>query len=159
MHLALTLLPNLQSTPHSRLVLQSSDLHRAPLTSTHFASIDEINTDIGPNSLYARSKLSQILFVRALVGRLETNAPPFQSPKSNAPWINAVHPGGVATDQQEQAIDAYGTKAKIGVAAIKPFLKDPINEGCKPALFADTSKDVIKDGIQGKYVGLPLLLA
>jgi len=153
MLLALTLLPNLQSTPHSRLVLQSSDLHRAPLSSTHFASADEINTDIGPNSLYSRSKLAQILFVRALVRRMTNNEPGFQSAKQSGPWINAVHPGGVATDQQEQAIDAYGTKAKIGVAAIKPFMKDPVDEGCRPALFAATSEDIVKEGIQGQYVG------
>jgi len=159
MLLALTLLPNLQSTPHSRLVLQSSDLHRAPLSSTHFASADEINTDIGPNSLYSRSKLAQILFVRALVRRMKNNEPGFQSAKHNGPWINAVHPGGVATDQQEQAIDAYRTKAKIGVAAIKPFMKDPVDEGCRPALFAATSEDIVKEGIQGQYVSLLSTLA
>lgn len=152
MLLTLTLLPNLQATPHSRLALQSSDLHRAPLSSTHFASVDEINTDIGPNSLYARTKLAQILFVRALVRRMESNEPGFQSPKYNGPWVNATHPGGVNTDQQEQAVEAYGTKGKIGVAAVRPFLKDPTDEGCRPILFAATSEDIMKEGIQGQYV-------
>ena len=153
MLLALTLLTNLQSNPHSRLVLQSSDLHRAPLSSTTFTSVDEINTDLGPNSLYARTKLAQILFVRALVRRMENNEPGFQSPKYNGPWINATHPGGVNTDQQEQAVEAYGTKGKLGVKAVRPFLKDPVDEGCRPALFAATSEDVAKEGIQGQYVG------
>ena len=66
--------------------------------------------------------------------------------------MNAVHPGGVATDQQEQAIDAYGTKGKIGVKAVRPFLKDPVDEGCRSALFAATSEDVVREKIQGQYV-------
>lgn len=68
------------------------------------------------------------------------------------PSINATHPGGVKTDQQQQAVDAYGTIGKIGVNAIKPFMKDPVDEGCHPALFAATSEDVIKESIQGQYV-------
>ena len=149
------LLPILQKTPNSRLVLQSSDLHRAPLSNTHFTSVAELNTDIGPNSLYSRTKLAQILIVRAMVRRMHNNEPGFQAPKATGPWINAVHPGGVKTDQQEQAIDAYGTKAKVGVAAIRPFMKDPVDEGCRPALFAATSEDVVTDGIQGQYVRNP----
>ena len=150
--LVLTLLPILQRTPNSRLVLQSSDLHRAPLSSTTFSSLSEINTDIGPNSLYARTKLAQILFVRAVVRRMHGNEPGFQSPKYDGPWVNAVHPGGVATDQPKQAIDAYGTPAKMGVKMLKPFLKDPVDQGCRPALFAATSEDVVKEAIQGQYV-------
>ena len=152
MLLALTLLPNLQSTPNSRLVCMSSDLHRAPLSSTKFASLEEINNDIGPNSLYARTKLAQILFVRAMVRRMENNEPGFQSPKYLGPWVNATHPGGVKTDQQEQAVDAYGTKGKVGVMAVRPFLKDPVDEGCRSALFAATSEAVVTDAIQGQYV-------
>lgn len=152
MLLALTLLPKLQSTPNSRLVLQSSDLHRSPLSSTKFATLDEINTDLGPNSLYSRTKLAQILFVRALVRRMVNNEPGLQSPKYDGPWINATHPGAVATDQLEQAVDAYGTLGKIGVKGMKPFMKDPVDEGCRPALFAATSEDIMKEGIQGQYV-------
>lgn len=85
---------------------------------------------------------------------MQNNEPGFQSPKWNGPWVNAVHPGGVATDQQEQAIDAYGTKAKIGVKAVRPFLKDPVDEGCRSALFAATSEDVVTEKIQGQYVSI-----
>ena len=49
-------------------------------------------------------------------------------------------------------MDAYGTKGKIGVMAVRPFLKDPTDEGCRPALFAATSEDVVKEGLQGQYV-------
>ncbi|MCJ1470767.1 hypothetical protein MMC07_009414 [Pseudocyphellaria aurata] len=151
-HLALSLFPVLQATPNSRLVLQSSDLHRSPLSSTTFTSVDEINTDIGPNSLYSRSKLAQILFVRALVRRIQNNEPGFQSAKFDGPWINATHPGVVSTDQQAQAADSYGTVAKAGIAAIRPFMKDAVDEGCRSALFAATSEDVAREKIQGQYI-------
>ena len=83
---------------------------------------------------------------------MQNNEPGFQSPKWSGPWVNAVHPGGVSTDQQEQAIDAYGTKGKIGVKAVRPFLKDPVDEGCRSGLFAATSEDVVTEKIQGQYV-------
>lgn len=85
---------------------------------------------------------------------MEENQPGFQSPKETGPWVLAVHPGGVNTDQQEQAVDAYGTMGKIGVAAVRPFLKDPVDGGCRPALFAATSDDIAKEKIQGQYVSL-----
>ena len=151
-HLAMVLFPNLMKTPNSRLVLQSSEFYR--LTPTHeFKDLEEINKDIGPSNLYSRSKLAQVLFARALVKRLNSNEPRFQARnKSMGPWINAVHPGGVETDQQQQAIDAYGTKGKIGVKMVKPMLKDPVDQGCRPALFAACSEDVVAEGIQGGYI-------
>ena len=72
--------------------------------------------------------------------------------KGNGPYVIATHPGGVSTDQQEQAVDAYGTKGKVGVKAVRPFLKDPIDEGCRSALFAATSEDVVKENLTGVYV-------
>ncbi|KAH7115082.1 hypothetical protein B0J11DRAFT_618686 [Dendryphion nanum] len=148
-HIALTLLPLLQKTNNSRLVLQSSDLHRAAPSSVTFQTLNEMNQDIGPTYLYNRTKLAQVLFVRELVKRIEAGQ---FGPTKGQPWINATHPGGVKTDQPKQAIDAYGTLGKIGVAAVTPFMKDPVKEGCRPALFAATSEDIVKDKIQGQYI-------
>jgi WW domain-containing oxidoreductase len=151
--LSLALLPVLQRTPNSRLVHQSSDLHRGISSSTvHFASLDELNTDIGAAQLYNRSKLAQILFIRALAKHARNGELGFDDAAAKGPWINATHPGGVKTDQQKQAVDAYGTLGKVGVAAVRPFMKDPVDEGCRPALFAVTSEDVVKEQIQGQYV-------
>lgn len=150
-HLAQTLLPLLQKTPNSRLVLQSSDLHRG-ISDVKFESVTELNQDIGPVMLYNRTKLAQVLYIRALAARKEKGQLGFDADKSTGPWLNAVHPGGVQTDQQKQAVDAYGTLGKIGVAAVKPFLKDPVDAGCRPALFAATSEDIVKEGVQGQYV-------
>lgn len=151
-HLAMLLLPILQKTPNSRLVLQSSDLHRGPNGDAKFESVEEINTNIGPMKLYNRTKFAQVLFILALKERKEKGQLGFDPDAERGPWLIATHPGGVVTDQQKQAEDAYGTLGKIGVAAVKPFMKDPVDEGCRPALFAATSEDIVKEKIQGAYV-------
>lgn len=151
-HLALSLLPLLQKTTDSRLVFQSSDLHRMAPSSIKFASIEEINQDIGAFYLYNRSKLAEILFVRELVKRIEAGQFGTVTQDKGEPWINATHPGGVATDQQKQAEDAYGLLGTIGVKAARPFMKDPVEPGCRPILFATTSPDVVKEEIQGRYI-------
>ena len=164
-HLALTLLPVLQRTPNSRLVVQSSELHRGILSSdVSFERASELTEDIGPMKLYARTKLAQILFIQALVRRAENGEMGFGSSDelgfgkirrdgkggAEGPWMNATHPGAVKTGQQDQAIEAYGTKGKVGVKAVRPFMKDAMDEGCRSALFALTSEDVVKEGIQGQ---------
>lgn len=150
----MVLLPLVLATPNSRLVYQSSELHRGTPSSTHFASKQEINQDLGPSNLYARSKLAQILFVHALHRRLQ-NPPSYIANLPNRAgtiWINSTHPGAVETPQQEQAKDAYGTVGKIGVAIIRPFMTDPVKVGCRSALFAATSDDVIKGNINAQYI-------
>jgi NAD(P)-dependent dehydrogenase (short-subunit alcohol dehydrogenase family) len=150
-HLSRVLLPLLQKTPNSRLVLQSSELHRA-ISDVKFESLAELNTDIGPAKLYNRTKLAMVLYVRALVERKEKGQLGFDRDAKTGPWINATHPGAVSTDQQKQAEDAYGAVGKVGVAVVRPFMKDPVDQGCRPALFAATSEDVVKDAVQGQYV-------
>ncbi|KAL4950404.1 hypothetical protein BDW69DRAFT_187380 [Aspergillus filifer] len=152
-HLARILLPLLQKTPDSRLVMQSSDMHRAiNAKEVHFKDLNEINTDIGPAKLYNRTKLALILITRALVERKAKGALGFDGDPKTGPWMNATHPGAVSTDQQEQAEDAYGKLGTVGVAIVRPFMKDPIDQGCRPALFAATAKDVVNEGIQGAYI-------
>ncbi|KAI9678271.1 MAG: hypothetical protein M1817_006216 [Caeruleum heppii] len=150
MHLTMILLPILQKTPNSRLVVQSSDLHRMAPSETHFADVAEINQDLGAAKLYNRTKLAQVLFIRALVRRMQNKDLGFTS--TEQVFANATHPGAVSTDQQEQAVEAYGTLGKIAVAGTRPLMKDPIEQGCRPALFATTSEDVIKEKIQGEYI-------
>lgn len=153
-HLAQILLPILQKTPNSRLVLQSSDLHRGSNGDAKFESVAELNKDIGPMKLYNRTKLAQVLYILALKERKAKGQLGFDPSETTGPFLIATHPGGVETDQQKQAEDAYGVLGKIGVAAVKPFMKDPIEEGCRPALFAATSEDVVKDKVQGAYVSI-----
>jgi WW domain-containing oxidoreductase len=149
-HLLLKLLPILQRTPNSRLVLESSDLHRGATDDVQFASEAEINRDIGPVKLYNRTKLAQVLTVRALQRRQEAGQLGFAP--GNKVYINAVHPGGVETDQPKQAEEAYGKPGVIGHTLIKPFLKDPVESGCRSALFAATGERVVAEEISGCYI-------
>ncbi|KAF8536735.1 hypothetical protein BDD12DRAFT_988164 [Trichophaea hybrida] len=159
MHLILTLLPNLLHTAkmHSdaRLVLQSSDLHKLAPSSTSFSTLAEINIDIGPSYLYNRSKLAQILFIRGLVQRLnDGRLGDGQGGEKNL-FCNATHPGAVSTCQQEQAEDAYGLLGKAAVKVARPFMKDPVTEGCLPALWAATAGEVKSENVTGQYITPP----
>lgn len=151
-HLAMMLLPLLLKTPNSRLVHQSSEFHRMLTSNPSFESLAEINADPGAMPIYARTKLAQVLLVR-FMHRLKSDPNNKLGLKAGqAPWIIATHPGGVVTDQQEQAIEALGTKGKIGVKAVRPFMKDPVDEGCRPALFAATATEVGTKPIDGEYI-------
>ncbi|CAJ2509514.1 Uu.00g145400.m01.CDS01 [Anthostomella pinea] len=149
-HLARALLPRLVATPDSRLCFQASEYHRFGTSGVEFHDVAELNTDVGPSTLYARSKLAQVLLCRALYRRKQAGQLGLAPEK--APWINATHPGGIVTDQQDQAVEAYGTLGKIGVKAVRPFMDDPVAKGCRPMLFVATSDDVVKEGIDGAYV-------
>ena len=144
------LLPKLISTPDSRLCFQSSEFHRIGTSNVKFESVAELNQDIGASPLYGRSKLGQALLNRAFNRRKQRGELGLQPGK--APWINATHPGGVVTDQQDQAVEAYGMLGKLGVKAVRPFMKDPVDEGCRPILFAATSEAIIHEGIDGDYI-------
>ena len=67
-------------------------------------------------------------------------------------YINATHPGAISTDQPQQAIEGYGLPAKIGVKMIRPFMADPVKQGCRSALWAATSEEVVEKGISGSYI-------
>ncbi|KAM0715061.1 hypothetical protein Q7P37_009526 [Cladosporium fusiforme] len=149
-HIAMLLLPALIATPGSRLVLQSSEFHRLGTDGVEFHDLAEINRDIGASKLYARSKLAQVLLVQALTRRKQAGKLGLST--GGPPYINATHPGAVSTDQPEQAVDAYGKIGKLGVKAVRPFMKEPVGQGCRPALFAAASEDVVKDGIDGRYI-------
>lgn len=151
-HIILTLLPVLQKTKDSRIVSQSSDLHRAAPSSIKFDSIEEMNKDIGATNLYSRTKLAQILFSSQLLKRIKAGQFGTVTETEGLPWINSTHPGGIKTDQQFQAEEAYGTIGKIGVRAVRPLLGDPVDKGCRPALFATASPDIVTEKIQGAYI-------
>lgn len=135
----------------ARIVIMSSDFHRGAPSDVTFKTVEEMNKDVGPAYLYNRFKLAEVCICRALVRRLEANKLGFNASNKNV-FVNATHPGGVATNQQDQAVDAYGTAAKVAVKLLRPALKDPVTHGCRSALFAATSLDVKKENIQGGYV-------
>jgi len=97
-HVVLTthLLPLLFETARDgttvRISQQASNAHQGAPKDTQFASLDEINSDAGPNGQYGRSKLANILFARYIDRTVTKNGHP------NV-LMNATHPGVVSTKQ------------------------------------------------------------
>lgn len=54
-------------------------------------------------------------------------------------------------DQQDRAVETYGRKGKLGVQAVRPFVKDPVDQGCRSAPFAATTDDIGKRNLDGVY--------
>lgn len=88
--LANTLIGKLTSTASSkgdaRLVYMSSSLHKVTPDNLKFASLEEINQDVGPTKLYGRTKLADLLLAKDTLRR-------YSLFDSNV-FINATHPGG-----------------------------------------------------------------
>lgn len=135
-HVILTsyLLPLLKKSATSstvRIVNLASNAHPAAPSSTKFASLDELNQDLGPNPQYGRSKLAAILYSRYLAKHLTSSHPNI--------LINATHPGFVDTKMSAEDIhEPYplgGYAMSVGMA---PFKKDQF-QGCVSTIFAATA--------------------
>ncbi|KAI9797816.1 MAG: hypothetical protein M1833_005319 [Piccolia ochrophora] len=147
-HVILTshLLPILKDTASKgnvvRIVNQASNAHQGAPSDTKFASLEELNRDLGPNGQYGRSKLANILYSRYLARHLTSSHPNI--------LINATHPGFVETKMSQQDIHepypVLGFGMSVGMAPVK---KD-IMMGCVSAVFAAT-----KTTKSGEYICPP----
>lgn len=72
-----------------RVVFESSEMHRTAPSDTKFASVEEINTDIGPTHLYGRTKLAMILATHGLYQKVIKK-------NNDHIYVTAVHPGAVS---------------------------------------------------------------
>ena len=121
-HVILTshLLPLLKKTADKdavRISNQSSNAHEQTPKDTKFASVDELNTDLGPMPQYGRSKLANILYARYLTKHLHSQYPGI--------LINATHPGVVETQMSTRDIlEPYPIAGHLMKDAMKPFKKD-----------------------------------
>lgn len=150
-HVILTshLLPVLKSTADQghkvRIVQLGSNAHEMAPKDTRFASLDELNTDLGPQKQYGRSKLAAILYARFLARRLTSQHPNILS--------NATHPGVVETRQSavhiHEAYPLLGYAMSVGAA---PFKKDQF-EGCVSTMFAATATTK-----SGQYICPPAIV-
>ncbi|KAF1844926.1 NAD(P)-binding protein [Cucurbitaria berberidis CBS 394.84] len=150
-HVVLTshLLPLLQSTAEKgdkvRLVQLGSNLHENAPKETQFESLDELNTDYGPQPQYGRSKLAAILYAKYLDRHLNSQYPNILS--------NASHPGIVDTRQSAVHIhEAYplgGYAMSVGLA---PFKKSQF-EGCVSTMYAATKAEK-----SGQYICPPAIV-
>jgi len=135
--------------PYSvRFVTLASELHKTARAEIHFATKEEVSTEDDGNRLYARSKLAAILLVKQLAKRKLV-------PAGNKVLAIAVHPGAVATDQQDGLEESYGMMGTLIKHAVRPFMKSP-EQGCESSIWAATSTDITKaEGYQGEYFTEP----
>ena len=129
------------STDPSRVVNLTSNLHQTASSDIRFANFAELNTDLGPNGLYARTKLAMLLWTKWFT---EHNT-------SGSPIMNAVHPGVIRTEQQDAAAEAYGTVAKLLKPIVSPAFADTW-DGCVSTLYAATSPEILEKDIKGAYI-------
>jgi NAD(P)-dependent dehydrogenase (short-subunit alcohol dehydrogenase family) len=127
-HFLLTelLLPLLKTSAPSRIVVVSSNMH--PSGRIDF---DDLSMEKSWRGSYRRSKLANMLFVRALSRRLD----------GTRVVVNALHPGVISTGL------ARGYSAPIRLIA-KWFFKSP-EQGARTSLYLATAPEVA--GISGRY--------
>lgn len=147
-HVILTshLLPLLKETSEKgntvRIVCFGSNAHPATPSDCKFASLDELNQDLGPNGQYGRSKLAQMLYAKYLSKHLTPYYPKILA--------NSVHPGFVETKASTQDIHEAFPVAGYGMSVLMdPFKKD-VSQGCVSAVFCATKTEEI-----GQYVCPP----
>ena len=149
-HTVLTshLLPLLVKTGQSgstvRIVNMASNAIQGAPSDVKFESLDELNTDLGPNGQYGRSKLAAVLYSRYLARHLTS--------KYSKILVNATHPGIVETRQSTQHIHEAFPLAGYGVSTLlNPFKKDQF-EGCVSAMYAATATNE-----SGQYICPPAI--
>ncbi|KAL2071480.1 hypothetical protein VTL71DRAFT_12715 [Oculimacula yallundae] len=140
-HVILTshLLPLIKSTAEKhpedkvRLVNFGSNAHQGAPSDTKFASLDELNQDLGPNGQYGRSKLAQMLYAKYLYKNLKDKYPNFLA--------NSIHPGFVESKMsQEEIHEPYPIAGYAMSVGMKPFKKDQW-EGAVSAMFCATKTE------------------
>jgi NAD(P)-dependent dehydrogenase (short-subunit alcohol dehydrogenase family) len=149
-HVILTshLLPVLKKTAAEgntvRIVLLGSNAHQATPSDCSFSSLSELNTDLGPNGQYGRSKLAQMLYAKYLNKHLTARCPKILA--------NSVHPGFVDTKMSTVDIhQPYPVGGYAMSAGIQPFKKDQW-QGCVSAMFAATKTEK-----SGQYICPPAI--
>lgn len=149
-HVVLTshLLPVLKKTAKEgntvRIVMLGSNAHQATPSDCKFESLSELNTDLGPNGQYGRSKLAQMLYAKYLNKHLTSRCPTILA--------NSVHPGFVDTKMSQDDIhEPYPVAGYAMSVGMKPFKKDQW-VGCTSAMFC-----AVKTTKSGQYICPPAI--
>ena len=128
------LLPLLTDTANRatvRVVSLSSNLAAQTPNDVEFRSVDDFKTDIGPQGLYARTKLANLLFSRFMHRQYS------QKSGKEGVVFNACHPGVVETRQTQEWIHEPFPILGYGMNLLNPIKKD-IFQGCVSAMYCAT---------------------
>ncbi|BGP50833.1 hypothetical protein JCM10450v2_006759 [Rhodotorula kratochvilovae] len=123
-----------------RFISMASEMHRFTFGGPgekyggdRFATEEEFKRDIGPTNLYARTKLGNIYIAKAIAQKY------LQPPSKVLSY--SVHPGGVATGQNDQIQEAYGTVVGKAMEAVtRPIMRAP-DDGALSTIWATTAPD------------------
>ncbi|KAI0786426.1 hypothetical protein C8Q75DRAFT_720912 [Abortiporus biennis] len=138
---------SLASPAQSRIVMQSSELHRFSPSSTTFLSKDEINKKGDGSQLYGRTKLGFIYFAKQLVKRKISS---MEKPIV----VTSVHPGTVDTELQQAWVESYGNIVGKLIERMTIAVAKSAPEGAEASLWAATSPDIHEGNwknFQGNY--------
>lgn len=126
------LLDTLRASAPARIVVVASRAHRQ-VGGLDFDDL-QMKASFHPWRAYARSKLANILFARALARRLE----------GSGVTVNAVHPGVVASEFGQDG----PLLIRLFFRLARPFLKSS-EEGAATSLFVATAPEL--EGVSGRY--------
>jgi len=141
-HLLPLLKETAKKTDYVRIHAQSSNAHEGTPKDCKFASLEELNQDLGPSAQYGRSKLANLLYMRYLARHLSKEHPNILA--------NATHPGVVETKMSTQDIhEPYPIMGYAMSVLMKPVKKDQWM-GAASLLYAST-----KTTNTGEYICPP----
>ncbi|GAA5860781.1 hypothetical protein JCM1840_001962 [Sporobolomyces johnsonii] len=146
------LLPVLEKTSQMpetdvRVVIMSSELHRATFGGPgetwggdKFRDEAEFKKDCGPNALYARSKLADILIIKARSRRL-TSRYDFRRRSSNVTFSRRRRSSPTLLTRTDQYKPAFGqVVGTVMETLIRPLMRAP-DDGALSALWAATAPE------------------
>ncbi|OAQ32836.1 NAD(P)-binding protein [Linnemannia elongata AG-77] len=137
------LLDRIKESQPSRIVILSSLAHE--MTPKHMNGIDfdTINdeTKSGNWDRYARSKLANVLFGKALARRLA----------NEKVWVNVAHPGYVATNLSRSTKDVWGNFADKVFRMVTKIAAMSPRVGALTQLYLATSPEIESKDIRGRY--------
>ncbi|KAG0042832.1 hypothetical protein BGZ83_012133 [Gryganskiella cystojenkinii] len=136
------LLDRIKESQPSRIVMLASIGHEMTVNKgVDFETLNDASKS-NPTSRYGRSKLSNILFGKALARRL----------KDEKVWVNMPHPGFVYTDLARNNKDSLGAVAAGAYDLAGKICAATPEVGCLNQLYCATSPEVVEKDIRGQYL-------
>ncbi|KAF9903048.1 hypothetical protein EC991_004260 [Linnemannia zychae] len=137
----MALLDRIKQSQPSRIVMLSSIGHEhCPKGGVDFSTLNDRNAS-NPASRYGRSKLSNILFGKALARRLA----------GEKVYVNMPHPGFVYTELARNNKDSMGVVAATAYDLAGRMCASKAEVGCLNQLYLATSPEVEEKDLRGKY--------